>query len=69
MPSSVPDRTGSLLSFDAAPRALCLAVALAAFPANLVLIDAITCGYPFGLAAIAGTRSFERRTENAWPTR
>jgi hypothetical protein len=37
-PSSVTARNGSRLSFEAAPRAVCLAVVFAALPASFLLI-------------------------------
>ena len=53
--SRVAARSGSRRSFEAVPWALCLAVALTALRARVLLIDDMAPAYPFGLGAIAGT--------------
>ena len=46
---------GRRRSFEAVPWALCLAVALTALRARVLLIDDMAPAYPFGLGALAGT--------------
>jgi hypothetical protein len=45
--SSVAERAGSRLNFEAVPWALCLAVLFTACPTSLVLRELTAPGYPF----------------------